>query len=250
MSTTATPVPLTTTIHVELRKMVDTRAGRWLIGVMSGLSLVVALVLVIWGTREELTLQTFVSMMSLPLVMLLPIIGIMAATQEWSQRTGLVTFTLEPRRGRVVLAKLVAAVLLGLLVVAVSGLVAALFHAGVTTFTDAPGKWNLHTMATAGLVLTLVMYVLQGVGFGLAFLSTPMAIVASLVLPTVWTIATAMIPGVADVAEWLDLSLVTAPLMEGRMTGEDWARLGTSALAWIGLPIAIGTWRVLTREVK
>jgi ABC-2 type transport system permease protein len=249
MSTIA-PVPLTRTIHVELRKMVDTRAGRWLIGVMSGLSLVVAVVLVIWGTREELTLQTFVAMMSMPLVMLLPIVGIMAATQEWSQRTGLVTFTLEPRRGRVVLAKLVAAVVLGLVVVAASGLVAALFHAGVTTFADAPGDWTLHGAATAGLVLALVMYVLQGVGFGLAFLSTPVAIVASLVLPTVWTIATAMIPRVSGAAEWLDLSLVTAPLMEGQMGSGDWARLGTSAVAWIGLPIAVGIWRVLTREVK
>ena len=45
--------------------------------------------------------------------MLLPILGIMAATAEWTQRTGLVTFTLEPRRGRVVLAKALAALVLG-----------------------------------------------------------------------------------------------------------------------------------------
>lgn len=251
MSAAATsPVPITRTILVELRKMVDTRAGRWLMGVMSGLSLLVALVLTIWGPREELTLATFVGMMSMPLVMLLPIIGIMAATQEWSQRTGLVTFTLEPRRGRVVAGKLVSAVLLGLVVIVVSGLVAAAFHAGVVAFSEAPGDWSMRGPAVAGLVITLLMYVVQGVGFGLVFLSTPLAIVASLVLPTVWSIATALVPRMDTVAEWLDLSRVTAPLMAGQMSGSDWAHLATSALFWIGLPIAIGTWRVLTREVK
>ena len=39
------PVPWTRSVHVELRKSLDTRAGRWLMPVMSGLSLVVALVL-------------------------------------------------------------------------------------------------------------------------------------------------------------------------------------------------------------
>ena len=104
--------------------------------------------------------------------------------------------------------------------------------------------------ATLGLVVTLLMFVLQGVGFGLALLSTPVAIVASLVLPTVWTIASALVPRVESAAVWLDLNRVTAPLMEGAMTGEDWAHFGTSALVWIGLPIAIGTWRVLRSEVK
>ena len=251
MSAVATSaVPITRTIHVELRKMVDTRAGRWLMGVMSGLSLLVALVLTIWWPREELTFATFVGMMTMPLVMLLPIIGIMAATQEWSQRTGLVTFTLEPRRERVVLGKLAAAAVLGLGVIVVSGPVAAAFHAGVLAFSDAPGDWSMRGPAVAGLVITLLMYVLQGVGFGLALLSTPVAIVASLVLPTVWTIASALVPRVESAAVWLDLGRVTAPLMAGQMSGSDWAHLATSALVWIGLPIAIGTSRVLRSEVK
>lgn len=244
------PVPWSRSVHVELRKMVDTRAGRWLMIVMCGLSLVVGAALVTWGTVEELTLQTFVSSMSMPLVMLLPIIGIMAATQEWSQRTGLVTFTLEPRRGRVITAKLVAAVVLGLVVIAVTGLVAALFHAGVVAFTDAPGSWSLEGAATAGLVLSLVLYVLQGVGFGMAFLSTPIAIVSSLVLPTVWSIASVITPRVESIGQWLDLSRVTEPLILGTMTGEQWAQLATSTAVWVGLPVAIGTWRVLRREVK
>ena len=34
------------------------------------------------------------------------------------------------------------------------------------------------------------------------------------------------------------------------MAGQDWARLATSAAVWVLLPLAIGTYRVLHREVK
>jgi len=37
----------------------------------------------------------------LPQSWLLPVLGIMAVTSEWTQRTGLVTHTLEPRRSRI-----------------------------------------------------------------------------------------------------------------------------------------------------
>ena len=53
-------------------------------------------------------------------------LGILAVTSEWGQRTALVTFTLEPHRGRIVIAKLVATVVLGAVAVVVAlGLAAA-----------------------------------------------------------------------------------------------------------------------------
>ena len=44
------------------------------------------------------------------MTVILPIIAILSVTSEWSQRTGLTTFTLVPHRGRVMLAKALAAV--------------------------------------------------------------------------------------------------------------------------------------------
>ena len=38
---------------------------------------------------------------------LLPVLGIMSVTSEWSQRTAMVTFTLEPSRSRFLAAKFV-----------------------------------------------------------------------------------------------------------------------------------------------
>ncbi|CAB4934090.1 unannotated protein [freshwater metagenome] len=237
-------VPFGRTFQAELRKMVDTRAGRWMVIVMAGLTAVILAAFVIWGPAEDATFANLLQFATIPLAMLLPIIGIMAATAEWSQRTGLVTFTLEPRRGRVVLAKALGALALGLVVLAVA------FAAAAVATLAGDGAWDLDAAAGGGLTLALLIYVLQGVAFGLLFLNTPVAIVLVLVLPTAWSIVTQVFSSLADVGAWLDLDQVTRPLFEGEMAGQDWAQLGTGVGVWVLLPFAIGTYRVLTREVK
>ena len=51
---------------------------------------------------------------------ILPVLAILLVTGEWSQRTALTTFTMEPRRERVVLAKLAAALIAGVTAVIIS----------------------------------------------------------------------------------------------------------------------------------
>ena len=243
-------VPLVRLVTVELRKMVDTRAGLWLLVVMSAISAVVVTVFLVWGPADEATFSTLLSLASFPLLVLLPIIGIMAATSEWSQRTGLVTFTLEPRRGRVITAKVVAAVLLGLVVTASAFVAAALANVIGASTSDASGAWDVGWPTVLGLTLAFAIFVLQGLAFGFLFLNTPFAIVASLVLPTVWSIATSLVSSIETASRWLDLNRVTEPLMSGTMTGESWGQLATSFGVWVLLPLAVGSWRVLHREVK
>lgn len=243
-------VPFGRVLHVELRKMVDTRAGLWMLIVMGAISVVVVTAVLIWGDDSDFTLESFLQLNALVLVLLLPIVGIMAATSEWSQRTGLVTFTLEPRRGRVVVAKVLAAVLLGLGLIAVAFLASAAAQLVAVAVHGVDGGWSLSWGVGLGLVLALTIFVLQGVAFGFAVLNTAVAIVASLVLPTVWSIASGLISWLEKAGAWLDLNRVTDPLTTGAMHGEDWAHLATSAAVWIGVPMAVGVWRVLTREVK
>lgn len=110
-------------------------------------------------------------------------LGIITACNEWSQRTALIPFTQEPRRLRVVLAKLLSVAALGTITVA---------------------------------------------------LAWVMALVAFLIL-----------------AAWVDVNAALTPLAEGLdLTGTPWAQVGSSGLLWIGIPLVIGIWRVLTREVK
>lgn len=230
---------------LEVRKMVDTRAGMWMLITMAGISVLLCAMTLIWGGGSGAApFSSFLNATTAPFMILLPIMGIMSATQEWSQRTGLSTFTLVPRRGRIIAAKCVAALVLalGLLVVAAAAAAVATLIGG--------GEFTMTGISVGGLVLASLIFTLQGVAFGAAFLNTPIAIVSALALPTVWTILTSMITKIQDIAPWLDLNMVTAPLMTGDMAGKDWAQLATATGAWVVLPLAIGSYRILTREVK
>ncbi|GAB3115660.1 hypothetical protein GCM10027055_23940 [Janibacter alkaliphilus] len=237
-------LPFLRLVRIELRKSVDTRAGSWLLITLAGIVALVSLALAIWGPEADQTFVSFLQAAFLPLTILVPVLGIMSATQEWSQRTGLTTFALEPRRGRVVAAKMVAGAALGLAVLA-----AAFAGAAVATAL-AGATWTLDGLSVAGVVLVVVLFTLQGVGFGLALLNTPLAIVATLVLPTVWSILSGLFSWFSDVAPWLDLSTATVPLLEGTLDGEAWGHLVTSTGLWVALPLAVGTWRVLRREIS
>ena len=243
-------IPFTRLVRVELRKMTDTRAGRWMLIVMAAISLLVVTINLIWGSNADQTFGTFLGLTSFPLMILLPIVGIMAATAEWSQRTGLVTFTLEPRRGRVLAAKNVAGVLLGLGVIAAAFVAAALAQLLAVGFNGVDADWSMPWKVVLGFVVAMTVFVIQGLAFGFALLITPLAIVASILLPTIWSIVAGISERLNSIGAWLDPSRTVEPLMSGTMTGEQWAHLGTSSLVWIGIPMLIGAWRVLTREVK
>lgn len=237
-------IPFVRLVSIELRKMVDTRAGMWMLITMAAISFLVAGGLLLWGQDGGEPFTSFLGLIVTPTMILLPIMGIMSATQEWSQRTGLATFSLVPRRGRVIAAKVAASLVLSLVLLVAAGIAATL---GTLL---GGGEFTLTGVSLAGVVLAGLLYTMQGVAFGAAFLNTPIAIVSSLVLPTVWTVLTAMSERMSDVARWLDLQLVTGPLTEGTMTGENWGQLATATAVWVGLPMAIGTYRILTREVK
>ena len=108
--------PLLRLTLVELRKLADTRAGLWLL-IVIGLAAVAhrPLILLLAAPDAEQTFAGFFAFGLLPAGVLLPVLGILSMTSEWSQRTALTTFTLVPQRGRVVAAKLAAAVLIAVI---------------------------------------------------------------------------------------------------------------------------------------
>jgi len=132
----------------------------------------------------------------------------------------------------------------------ISQVIAVAFATSTLLALATGGELDFGAISVPGVILMLTIFVLQGVAFGLALLNTPLAIVGALVLPTVWTILSSAFPTVAKAAVWLDLNQVTGPLVDGKMNGADWAHLATGVGFWVVLPLAIGTWRVLTREVK
>jgi hypothetical protein len=230
---------------VELRKTVDTRSGFWLVA--SVLLLVVGTV-VISVLVDEPDLHHLDGMLEFalaPVTVLLPVLGILAITTEWSQRTTLTTFSLVPGRERVTTAKVLATSAL-----AVAGVVVCLAAAAAGNLVIA-GSWALEWSRLGTALLVSVISMLGGVAFGLVFLNSPAAIVLYFVLPTVWAVLGETIGFLDRLAPWLDTSRTTTKLAEDAMaSGGDWARLGTSLALWLALPLALGLWRVRTSEVK
>ena len=107
-------IPLTRIIGVELRKMFDTRSGFWLMASIVITSVLATAAIIVFAPDDQLTYDNFAAAIGAPMTVILPMIGILAVTSEWSQRSGLTTFTLVPHRGRVLGAKFLAAITVGI----------------------------------------------------------------------------------------------------------------------------------------
>jgi ABC-2 type transport system permease protein len=228
---------------VELRKMVDTRAGFWLQVATAGLTLVVLTLFCIFAETEDLIFRDAFALATLPGLILLPIIGILLVSSEWSQRTALITFTLVPKRMRVMSAKIAASLVLGLIVMVIAFVVAAvaIFAVG--------GEWTLGLGVFGQIALLCLFSILTGVAFGAAFLSSAPAIVLYFALPLAWG-ALGTIPFLNDAAQWLDTSRTTEAMTERLLSGEEWLQFASSQALWLALPLAIGLWRIAKGEIR
>jgi hypothetical protein len=242
-------VPFGRLLLTEWRKQIDTRAGRWLLIAIGIVAAVILTLQAVWG-RDYRSFEDLLGSVSNPFGLLLPVVGILAATAEWSQRTGLVTFVLEPRRLRVGAAKLVAALLTGALALVVVAALAALAHLAVQAG-GVPADWSLSGALAGGVVLALILSMVQGVAFGLVFQNTPAAIVVFFVLPTAFGIVGGLVTAVQDVWPWIDLSSAMMPLYIGdALTGAVWAHLATSTAIWVVAPLIGGLVRLSRSEIK
>ncbi|MEW1951823.1 ABC transporter permease [Terrabacter sp. NPDC080008] len=242
-------VPFGRLVHVELRKMLDTRAGRWL---LIGIAAIIAIALTIMFFNEggRHAFGEYLQATTMPMALILPVVGILAVTSEWSQRTGLVTFGLEPRRMRIAWAKLLSALVVGVGAFALALVLAALAHQAAITFRGIDGSWSIDGLVLVGAGGYVLLGIAQGVGFGMLFKNTPAAVVTYFVLPTAWSILGSMVSWLRDAAVWLDLNQTMQPLFEGSLTGQQWAHLGTSVAVWVVAPLAVGIWRLTRAEVK
>jgi len=230
----------------ELRKMVDTRAGFWLQLAVLGLTIAVVWVRVVTGSAEDHTLRAILGAAVWPANILLPVVGILLVTSEWSQRTTLTTFALVPNRWRVLAAKAFAGTMLSM-----AALVMCLTLAVVATFVADPGSagtWSLPGALLAQDAVFLVTAMIMGLGFGAALLSSPLAIVLYFALPIGWS-ALGTIHAITPTARWLDGGRSLSPMPDHVMDATEWARAGTTLAVWMALPLLVGLWRVMRSEI-
>lgn len=242
-------VPLSRLIKVELRKMYDTKAGAWLLGIIGVVTTLAIVLFGLFAKDADKTFSNFAGFAATPQGFLLPVMAILLITQEWGQRTAMVTFTLEPHRDRVLTAKVAAGLIIGLgayVLAMVVALLASLALGGSDRFTD----FEVLDLGTFGLLQ--VMGILQGLAFGLVFLSSATAIVLYFALPTVFGIIGGIWPSFADKAAWFDLGTAQVPLFDGAagVTGKEWAQIGVTTIIWVVFPLVVGAWRMLRAELK
>ena len=242
-----TPPPLARLIRVELRKSVDTRAGRWLLVLIGMVAVSAAVVTMVAAHANEHNFRDLLGNTGEMTAILLPVLGVLLVSSEWSQHTALTTFTLSPRRGRVIAAKAMAGALLA---VAATVVCTAVSAAALAAAGHGPaGRWH-GAAAAIGLALVFqILNLLLGVGFGLLFRSTPVAVVVYFAVPTAFSLLTGLIAALAGTGRWLDPSTAWDHLASGGMTATIWAQVATAAAVWILLPMLIGSWQVLRRPV-
>ncbi len=232
--------------RVELRKMTDTRAGFWLLFAAAAVTVVVVAIRAIIGDAQDHSFRSVLNIGLQPTAVLLPIAGLLLVTSEWSQRTGLITFTLTPVRSRILAAKLVASVVLVLAMLALVLVVVA--AAVLIADPGVGGTWADSGAMIGQAAVYLVTGVIGGVAFGAALLASAPAIVAYFALPTAWA-GLVSLPFLDGVAPWVDTIRSIGPLSEEVLGATQWAQAGTTLILWMVVPLLIGIYRITRREV-
>lgn len=239
------PLRLPTLMSVELRKMTDTRSAR---GVLAGTLALVVFVLVWKITKHDggaVEFDRYVSPTSVIIGVFAPLIGLLAMTSEWTQRTALTTFTLAPRRLPVIGAKFLAAVTVslgllagGIVLAAATTVIGGAVNDG-STFAGAFGD-------VRGAVIVVLLQVAMAAAFGAVIPNSAGALVAFFVLPVALDGASGAL---GKAAPWFDVYAS----YERLGTNEPWSHLNwtlTSIATFVVLPAAIGVYRSLHREIK
>jgi len=251
----ARPVPMARLIKVELRKMFDTRSGFWMMISVGVLSIIATGAVIIFAPDDAINYDNFTTAIGFPVSVILPMIAILGVTSEWSQRSGLTTFTLVPRRGRVIAAKAIATVLVGVASMAIALAVGALGNLLGSAINGSDAIWDITLMNAGEILLANLVGMAIGFTLGVVLRNSAAAIVGyfvvSLVLPGILALLASVREWFADLQPWIDWNYTQVELFEGLTnTPREWAMLGSTTAIWIVVPLIVGLAFLRRSEVK
>ena len=247
-------IPLSRIITTELRKMFDTRSGFWLMASIGILALLATASVILFARNDEMTYSSFTAAIGIPMTLVLPIIAILSVTGEWSQRSGLTTFTLVPHRGRVITAKAIACVGVAVVTIPLAFGIGALGNVVGTAITGVDPVWDVTLTNLLNLVLVNVLGLLVGFMLGVVIRSSAGALVAYFIyqflLPTLALLLAVSQDWFRDLQPWVDFDFAQGPLFDGALTAQQGTQLGVTGVVWLVIPLTVGLWFVLRAEVK
>jgi ABC-2 type transport system permease protein len=248
------PIPFRTVVGVELRKAFDTRSGFWLLAAIAAAGVLATGAVLAFASDSDLTYDNFAAAIGVPMTILLPVVAILAVTGEWSQRAGLTTFTLVPHRGRVIRAKLVVTIAIGLASMALALTVGALGNIVGTGLKGVDTTWDLSFTSILYIVGADLIGMVVGFMLGVLTRNSAGAIVSYFsywfVVPTLSMVLAQNQSWFEKAQPWLDFNYDQGKLYDGGFSGQDWAQLAVTGTFWLLLPLAFGLWRVMRAEVK
>ena len=175
-------------------------------------------------------------------------------TSEWSQRSGLTTFTLVPHRGRVIWAKAISAIGVGIVSILLAFSIGAVGNVVGTAITGTDLVWDLGWENLMYITFANVLGLMMGFMLGVLIRNSAGAIVAyfvyAFVLPTLSMLLAGGQQWFRDLQPWVDFNYAQTALFNGTLTGEQWAQLGVTGVIWLLVPLTAGVWMVLRSEVK
>jgi hypothetical protein len=249
------PVPTTRLVRIELRKMFDTRSGSWMLVSIGVLSVIAAGAVLVFAPDSEITYGNLAAAIGFPMSVILPMIAILGVTSEWSQRSGLTTFTLVPSRGRVIGAKAYATLTVGVVSMAVAFAVGAVGNLLGSTLLGLDTVWDVSLAAAAQILLGNLVGMAIGFTLGVVVRSSAAAIVGyfvvSLVLPGILALLAEVRSWFADLQPWVDWNYTQVTLFDNDTdTAREWAMLASTTAIWIAVPLVIGLLLLRRSEVK
>jgi ABC-2 type transport system permease protein len=247
-------IPLARLVSVELRKSFDTRSGFWLLASIAMAAVLTTGAVIVWAPEEQFTYSTFTLAIGYPISVILPIIAALSVTAEWSQRSGLTTFTLAPQRGRVLLAKAIAAVLLAVPCAVVAFAVGALGNLIGTAVAGIPPVWDQDPADFGYFTLGNTLLLLVGFTLGALIRNSAGAIVGymlyAFVAPGLLAFLALNQAWFRDARPWVDPKYNQDALLHGGFAAGQWAQLGVTSFLWLVLPLLGATVTLLRSEVK
>jgi ABC-2 type transport system permease protein len=247
-------IPLTRTVRVELRKMFDTRSGFWLIASIVITGLIATIATIAFAPDQSLTYYNFAKAVGFPITVILPMVALLSITSEWSQRSGLTTFTYVPSRRRVVLAKTLSSVTVAIASMLFAFAVGAVGNVVGSTIAGTSTVWDLSVVHATTIVLGNLVSLSIGTMLGMLLRSSAGGLVTYFVVVLLVPNLSSLLAGSQDwfkhLQPWVDLGFAQTFLFDGMHTGAQWAHVGTTVLLWIVLPGLVGLRRVMRTEVK
>lgn len=234
-------------LRVETRKQIDTRGGRALLAMI----LLFVAVVTAWYAIDPPDGVIQFERMAVPpmqlLVMFVPVIALMAMTNEWTQRTALTTFSLAPRRLPVIAAKYLSAIGLTMAVVAVAIAIMAAGAWLTGTISGVGTDFAGFGTVVRGPVIIGLLTSIMAASIGSAIGQTAISIAVYFVLPTGFSMLAVAV--LKSAAPWFDVFSAFERLSGSDPLG-DLPKTLTSVTIWVLLPAVIGITRALRREVK